>query len=160
MAKYLDEAGLATLWGKVKAGDSAVQATCSKIAYGSYVGTGTYGAGAPNIITMPFAADVLIMLTAGGVRTGKGNAKTITPLWSADMNCVLPMSLLTTSYCTDGTSMYKTSLFGTYDPVHYISTAKKSSDGKTVYWYFENDAAGQFNSEGSNYYWMAIKFAY
>lgn len=45
MAFYLDEARTEELWGNIKAADADVIAASTKIATGSYVGTGTKGSG-------------------------------------------------------------------------------------------------------------------
>lgn len=36
------------------------------------------------------------------------------------------------------------------------SVGYKSSDQRTIYWYSGNDAASQFNSDGTTYYYAAI----
>ena len=33
---------------------------------------------------------------------------------------------------------------------------KKSSDGRTMYWYANNSASDQFNESGIAYYWIAV----
>lgn len=52
MAFYLDEAGLESLWDKVK--DAAVKAGNCKIETGIYTGTGVYDSGNRNSLTFGF----------------------------------------------------------------------------------------------------------
>lgn len=121
----------------------------SNVASGSYDGTGAYGYSNDNRLTLPFAPK-LIMFTGTKVeelewderdeeyrpigytyRHGPNSANTLM------INC----DMLTTEYTyNSATSTY----------------LKKSSDGKTIYWYCLTSASGQLNSGDTVYYWFAI----
>lgn len=58
MAKFLDEAGLEALWGRIKAADESVLAKDVKIEIGSYTSTGVYGASNPNTLTFGFTPKI------------------------------------------------------------------------------------------------------
>lgn len=137
-----------------------------QMAYGSYVGTGTKGVDAPNVVTLPFAADVFIMLTRTYLT--KQSKPRVEALWgigdqggttTANYICALPLAELGTDYPANydlSTDMPK--MFGHYGETGDYSIAKKSANGKTITWCHERSAACQFNTSGSTYYWMAIKF--
>lgn len=128
----------------------------TQLAYGSYEGTGTYGDDAPNTVTLPFAADVFIMLTRTYVSTyGKPH---VVALWGTDYICVLPLSSIGTEYPDNyDINLHMPTMFGNSSGAKY-SIAKKSADGRTITWCHEGDEISQFNSSGSTYHWMAIKF--
>lgn len=58
---FLDETGLAELWKLIKAEDAGAVADRSKIATGSYTGTGTSGSANPNTLTLGFKPKVLFV---------------------------------------------------------------------------------------------------
>ena len=134
----------------------------TKIQTGSYVGTGTYGADNPCSLTFDFAPSFLFMLTYS--YTGDFDTQLVYPLLGANYsnntnykyNCVLPLAFITTEYATEGTSSRHSSLFGGHDYLHAVANAKKSSNGRTVYWYHTGGADGQFNSSNCTYYYMAL----
>lgn len=112
----------------------------AKIATGSYAGTDKYGQSNPNSLTFDFAPKVIaivgyIQSSASFVDLFSGNAG---EAW------IIHTGLLTTSY-VQGAGFGKDSY------------AKKSSDGKTVYWY-GTSAANQYNYAmyGTVYHWIAI----
>lgn len=120
-----------------------------KIETGSYEGTGTYGSSNPNSLTFSFAPKMVFMLkyepTTGGAATYLFGRKA-----DANQNYVyfVPMYLLTEAFAANSGF------------THYYSQsdyAKRSADGKTLYWYNGGDTAGyQLNSSGNRYYYLAI----
>lgn len=137
-----------------------------QMAYGSYEGTGTYGVDAPNTVTLPFAADVFIMLTR--TYLNESNRPMVMALWGSgnpsgtsttNYICVLPLSVVGTEYPDGYTSSTRVpKMFGFSGDTGDYSIVKKSADGKTITWCHESTASGQFNTSGSTYHWAAIKF--
>lgn len=115
-----------------------------QIATGSYTGTGTYGSSNPNTLICPFAAKLLVM---PGLYT---SASAFIPCGGYNTQGFIPLvaiSPLTTNYV------------GGVGPGLQWSTskpyAKKSEDGKTIYWY--NSAAdAQMNYSGYIYPYVFI----
>jgi hypothetical protein len=78
-----------------------------------------------------------------------------------DGNNLVNMSLLTTSY-VEGNAPFMVSSHSSY---YFHPFAKKSSDGKTLYWYVTVDncsvddhkSSGQMNANNTQYVVMAIK---
>lgn len=104
----------------------------ARIETGSYVGIGMYGTANPNSFSCSFAAKYIIII---GVFSNS--------VYLRQDYYLAPFSLdsLTTTYKMierdgDFTSIYM----------------RKSSDGKTIYWYSTNGAAKQLNNNGTNYY--------
>lgn len=118
------------------------------IATGYWVGTGTQGASSPSSLALPFAASKLWVYQFGtngnfANNINTSNTSTIT---------LLDVDALTTSYV----SKIGLGYFGsTGSDLH----AKKSSDGKTVYWYNTSTSGAtgyaQLNVSGNRYYWLA-----
>ena len=105
----------------------------AKIETGYYTGTGVYGESDPNVLNFYFPPTYIIIF-ASVIRNG----------------CVY-MNELTTEYVD-----YR----GPSGDSSYSSYAKKSSDGKTIYWYTTNTSSGasaQLNASGVKYYYMAIQ---
>lgn len=121
----------------------------SRIATGSYVGTGVYGENNPNSLTFDFVPKAVFIIgcdTSSGVKTtyfGSSGADTLESIWA------MYYDRLTTSYAANvgfGTR------FNEYSPC-----GKRSSDGKTFYWYTTYIAAEyQFNVSGTTYYYLAF----
>jgi hypothetical protein len=119
----------------------------AKIQTGSYVGTGANAtASAPMELTFDFVPAVVLMLayaeTAGGSLHNLKNSYGVLP----DVFC----SLLTTSFTSEGFA------YGSADVSKFY--AKKSNDGKTIYWY-ATDGGGNYscyNHQDYEYHWLAI----
>lgn len=107
----------------------------------SYVGTGTYGSGNPNSLTFDFAPKVVMFLR--GYKKGSTQFGHLTASHSDDNKVVTPESLATTYTRYNGFG----GPFGSY--------AKKSEDGKTIFWYNEQPST-QGNDTGYTYYFLAI----
>ena len=157
---FLDDAGLATLWGLIKAQDSNVIAhadTKAQIAVGSYTGTDTAGSSNPNSLTFSFAPKLILLFACEGdgswygFDSGAGDSG-VTPY-----KYYILCDKLTTSYQKTGFPGYD------YDRAANLSHAyaKKSSDGKTISWYNAGTknsyaAVAQLNNSGYQYYYIAI----
>lgn len=136
---FLDETGLATLWGLIKARDV-------KLAVGSYTGTGTYGPNNPNSLTFDFAPKILMVFRTD-TGTGKANGNLARPDASV-CYFIQNLNLLTTSYVS-GRGFGAQSYMGPF--------GKKSSDGKTISWYEDiNQAEYQLNKSGQTYSYVAF----
>lgn len=110
---------------------------------GTYNGTGTYGASNPSQITFSFAPSWIIMLYVDGRYPYRLH------LTDYGATSFLPMDALTTNYeNTQSPSVQGYSADTTY--------AKKSADGKTLYWYNTNSAASQLNKVNDKIYYIAI----
>lgn len=106
----------------------------------SYVGTGTYGENNPNSLTFDFAPKVVMFLRyykSGITQSGALGS------YGSDSRVITPESLTTTYARYNG--------FGDKS----YSYAKKSKDGKTIFWY--NDSSyHQGNDSGYIYYFLVI----
>lgn len=112
--------------------ENAVSA--SRVAVVSYVGTGAYGSGKPNILTLDFAPKYLVL----GAWFGSGKlGHTV----NDSTPHLIPTNALSTSYVP----------FGGYSNAYF----KKSADGKTITWYGTSETY-QLNFTGSTYYVLAI----
>ena len=107
----------------------------------SYVGTGTYGADNPNSLTFDFVPKVVMFLR--GYKKGSTQFGYITASHGDDNKVVTPESLSTTYTRYNGFG----GPFGSY--------AKKSEDGKTIFWYNEQPTT-QGNDTGYTYYYLAL----
>ena len=120
-----------------------------RVQSGSYTGTGTYGSGSPKSITCGFAPKIFFItnypfLAASASYMGGNVAATFA------------MDAVTTS----GYQFFNHDSYG----VVRKSYVSKTSDGKTIKFYStwsdsgttENSSAGQFNTSGTKYYWIAI----
>lgn len=107
----------------------------------SYVGTGTYGSSNPCSLTFDFPPKVVMFLR--GYKKGSNQFGFLTASHNTDNKVVTPESLTTTYTRYNGFG----GNFGSY--------AKKSKDGKTIFWYNE-DTSTQANNTGYTYYYMAL----
>ena len=107
----------------------------------SYVGTGTYGESNPCRLTFDFPPKVVMFLR--GYKKGSTQFGNLTASHSDDNKIVTPESLVTTYTRYNGFG----GPFGSY--------AKKSEDGKTIFWYNEQSST-QGNDTGYTYYFLAI----
>ena len=125
----------------------------AKIQAGSYVGTGTYGAKNPCSLTFDFVPSVIMIL--GGLATDKyyiynGQGSGANDYYGQS---AILLSEVTTSYqqyrglgiCGYFTSSGINFCYG-----------KKSSDGKTFYWYSNSDKVTQYNDKTMTYWYMGI----
>lgn len=106
----------------------------TKVQFGRYTGTGTYGSSNPNSITFDFPPDAFKIFYSGG---------------SLDYNVsnMIPVGILPTSWPVNQ-NVYLNA---------YQAYMKISNDGKTVSWYtYMNGAEYQLNMSGHEYYWIAI----
>lgn len=108
--------------------DNAI--TAPKIATGSYVGTGTYGASNPNTLTFDFEPKIVFLARDGSEEILGNYAGHIT---------VFPW----TAYLTfrSGSSGYRCTI---------------NWNGNTISWYSTSDATSQGNVSGTTYYYLAI----
>lgn len=135
---FLDETGLAELWALIQAEDNEVSTTLTALANSkgmismwSYTGTGTFGADNPCSLTFDFVPKLIIMLGGG--------ATDFRPR-SEYYDAVVNMDVVTTTY-TKGHGFCDNS-----DNEGYSCYGKKSADGKTFYWYSEDDKYAQCNT--------------
>lgn len=123
----------------------------AKIATGSYVGTDTFGASNLNTLTFDFAPKLVIFTvkraTTSNSTTYPNEYSYITLTDDYD-SPIIDMSALTSD-------AYAYNYAPRMDS-NNKSYAKKSADGKTLYWYNNNSAARQCNSAGSEYFYVAI----
>ncbi len=128
----------------------------AKIASGTYTGTGTYGADNPNILAFDFEPKLVIML-GYQVKNNKGQVTQYVPMFgriesvdTADVTVMVP-DILTTEY-EQRKGFVKGSSYSSLNTCY----AKKSTDGKTIYWYDTANSSGQFNTTNYTYYYAAI----
>lgn len=114
----------------------------AKITFGSYVGTGTYGANNPNSLTFDFAPKIVWIYAVFGyfnaLKTPSGNY----------VSNILPMDFIPTEY-TENLGLH----LGSYGNE---SWGKKSADGKTLSWYSTDGVDAQGNKTGYRYFYMAM----
>lgn len=115
-----------------------------RIETGSYTGTGTYGSSNPNILTFDFEPKLLIVI---GYFDDSGNYTAISSLTNNAPRNMISSDILSTAY------VYGAGL-GLYDSG--VPYGKKSSDGRTIYWYHGVSAKGQLNISGYTYIHIAI----
>lgn len=122
-------------------GNTTLANAKAQIATGSYTGTGTYGSGNPNSYVFSFAPKIALLTTkvVGTPVVYGGLTKS---------SFFIDMSVLTTSYmlvcCLQADAVLTQDAF----------FAKKSADGKTLYWYHETNASRQFNDQYNRTYYM------
>ena len=126
---FLDETGLAELWSLVKAED----AKGAKIAAGSYIGTGTYGASNPCSLTFDFEPRVVVF-------TGRNPAAYVETQPKVTGGIV---------YWGVTTTMYANGM-DTENTITY--------SGNTMSWYCDSGYGGyiQLNESGRTYHYIAI----
>lgn len=117
---------------------ASVVGSSPKIMAGSYTGTGTCGINNPNILTFDFAPKLVWF-------TYKYADGSYSPIAGENNAPIIDMQILTTSFKKG--SGPNTGTAG--------NSGKKSSDGKSVYWYGLN-AEYQANVSGHEYYWIAF----
>lgn len=128
MAKYLDGAGLATLWGKIKAADTAVVNSFPKFQFGTY--TGANADGSTNALSLTFSfVPKMVFIHAGSV-----------------VGVFTPASL---------TSSYKSSGYAVNSEGGGSSDYAKFS-GTTLSWYSTYNKLHHLNSGSTVYQWFAI----
>ena len=121
-----------------------------KCATGSYVGTGLYGASSPNALEFTFVPKTVEILGYSYEYEGKTQFKLA--YQNSYSYPLLIGERLGTEYA-EGTGFYDGAGYsGVYSNPGY---AKKSADGKTIFWY-TNDAGTQFNQSGYTYYYRAL----
>ena len=114
-----------------------------KCATGSYVGTGLYGALSPNSLEFTFVPKTVEIL--GYTASGS------TRFFPAEGTTLMVCERLTEEF-TEGTGLYG---LETNQSDSVSALAKRSADGKTVYWY-TGYAPYQFNQSGYTYYYRAL----
>ena len=116
-----------------------------QIEIGSYIGTGKYGKTNPLSITTEFAADVIIMIATSATEANIPNVFTCYNAY-----CPVIMSKVGADWTRGiGFKLGESYITNTW--------SKKSSDGRTLYWY-GNNLSDCANDSGRTYYYMAIKF--
>ena len=114
-----------------------------QIETGSYVGTGTYGSSNPNSLTFGFEIKfVWIVATL----KSDNDYFSYPSVYPPEVPYVL---------CDSLTTEYRKSSPYSGGSAH-DAFAKKSSDGKTIYWYNRYSEDAQFNSDNYYYYYIAI----
>lgn len=113
----------------------------TKIQFGQYVGTGTYGSSNPNSITFKFPIDAFQIFyssdTSGGIDGLTGRL----------VSNMIPGSILPTSYTINQNVWFD---------VSSNVWMKISSDGKTISWFSDGAANLQYNGTNVKYYWIGI----
>ena len=112
-------------------------------ATGSYTGTGTYGSNKPSSLTFDFEPKLLVII---GYFSASGNYSATNASSNGAYNMV-SADVLSTKYIS-GMGL------GLYDSG--APYGKKSSDGRTIYWYHSVSAKGQLNISGYTYHYIAI----
>ena len=115
----------------------------SKIQTGSYVGTGTNGEDNPCSLTFSYAPKIVLFTDVVSISDGTVSASSLVSDPSNNF-IIHSLDALTTTY-VNSAGYGASTLYG-----------RKSSDGKTIYWYNTTNAARQFNSANYRYYWVAI----
>lgn len=115
-----------------------------RIATGSYVGTGTYGASNPCSLTFPFPPKFVCVTGSLTNVTGMPNSG---PQINNEMFPEYADRLSTTFQigCGLGENSYGNYTYG-----------MRSADGKTWYWYNANSADSQNNDSEITYLWVAM----
>lgn len=97
------------------------------IAYGTYVGTGTYGKSNPNTLTFDFEPKLLIFATQSSNSNGQ---------IASIHHMVFPMTFS--------------------EPIYSARASTISWNGNTVSWYHAEYEEAQLNASGKTYYYIAI----
>lgn len=119
----------------------------AKVAVGSYVGTGAYGAANSNSLTFDFAPKMVMVFQQASL-TGGNTGNLISS--NATYNCFVQlMDLLTTEYVTG---------HGFGARLNGSLMGKKSADGKTISWYSTDGAEYQYNQSSSYRVYSYIAF--
>lgn len=107
----------------------------------TYVGTGQWGQNSPCVLSFPFAPNSVIFL--GYERNNE---------WGSYNGYVAFVGACSLQIIGPEYNQYK----GLWANNPSTSFAKKSSDGKTLYWYNTYDARSQLNEENTSYYFLAF----
>lgn len=121
----------------------------SKIASGSYVGTDLYGEDNPNSVTLDFAPKMFLVTHSRSVNTSSFPYPD-GYIYYYQLNAG---QIIATDMLNSTTYSRNVNPFGgnSEDPAF----AKKSEDGKTIYWYATN-ISRQGNSAGREYFYLAF----
>lgn len=119
-----------------------------KISTGSYVGTGTYGSANPCSLTFDFEPTLLWIYA---YQNGADIYDTLSKETNFDWCNVIPVQVVSSDKY-----LYHNGLgyFSTTDNADRYG--KKSTDGKTYYWYNTSSTERQFNISSFVYYYIAI----
>lgn len=132
-----DAAGLMSAADKTKL--DGIRST-KTIEVKTYYGTGRYGESNPNSLTFSFAPSYVLMIS-GYYSVGGGDAEPSSGFSKLTIN----MGTLTTNY-TNGTGFFAHMYAGGHASTTLRNCAKKSSDGKTLYWYANAGCAVDYHS--------------
>ena len=141
------EQALLALKEELKGADQKIEQTLTaalpKFALGSYVGTGTYGAGNPNSLTFAFEPKLLIVAPEPvGTNNQKdmSTAETMSPLVAIRGASTATVSLDTNRYGANFLTIILNLIW----------------NGKTVSWYTNDAALAQYNDATLTYRSLAI----
>ena len=132
-----DAAGLMSAADKTKL--DGIRST-KTIEVKTYYGTGRYGESNPNSLTFSFAPSYVLMIS-GYYSLGGGDAEPSSGFSKLTIN----MGTLTTNY-ENGTGFFAHMYAGGHATSTLRNCAKKSSDGKTLYWYANAGCAVDYHS--------------
>lgn len=121
-----------------------------RIATGSYVGTGTYGASNPCSLTFPFSPKVVFLSNDIAWAEDKRPGATST-IFAGGLPSIILMDIVPVEYNT----YWRTVIINNTDS-RYYSYVKKDLAGRSISWYNEDDPDGQQNYVNMTYHWMAI----
>lgn len=138
----------------------------AQVVVGSYTGTGVYGASNPCSLTFEKAPKAIILMSRESDSISDGDDHTfagMVSIQSPDSTAntkqitahIIPNTLTTEYKQGYGFSFGSSYSSGNFVASLYTSYAKKSADGRTVYWY-NSAAAPQCNISGNTYHYMAI----
>ena len=117
-----------------------------KYVVGSYTGKGTYGETNRNSLTFGFVPSLIIIL---GFTLNSGNNRYSSFLSDSFTQCAILTSLVSETYAQYPLCFHRNSRSECY--------IKKTNDGKTVQWYHDSYAEGQYNLSGEVYYYIAFE---
>ena len=127
---------------------------------GSYVGTGVEGTEAsPRSLTFSRAPKIVMMLTEAPFRRGNTAYDFFDVI--GNNNTVINCAALSTEW-KRGNTFGSERPNSVSDSQSHAPLGKKSSDGKTIYWYTEGSTYGSnngswcANKSGTTYYWIAF----
>ena len=134
---YVDEDG----WTYTAMEPINAQSKVARIAFGSYVGTGTYGVNNPNAVMLEFMPTLFWIVKY----SSKVDVSTLTDF--ASYHPVMYCPALTTSFVAGAGPQATTTSATSY--------GKRTEDGKGVMWY-STTAANQYNTSNYTYFWVAF----
>ena len=117
------------------------QSKIARIAFGSYVGTGTYGANNPCAVQLEFMPTLFMLVKY----SSKSDLSTL-----ADFSSYHPVM-----YCPALTTSFVAGAGPQATTTSATSYGKRTEDGKGVMWYSTN-AANQYNTSKYTYFWVAF----